>query len=193
MKILRWLFVLCSLMPGVVGAQHAPPSPLGPQEQALHEAAFAGDLEAVHRLLEEGVAVDVPEPDGRTPLMWASFNGNSAVTAHLLENGAALNLRDVNGRTALMYASSGPFVETVQLLLERGADVNIQGSLEGFTALMTAAAEGQVKVVRVLLAYGADPDVKDVDGDTAESFAKQKSHPQVVALLRNPPPPVKKP
>jgi ankyrin repeat protein len=174
-------------MPGVVGGQ-----PL-PQVEALHEAAYAGNLEEVNRLLEEGIAVDVLDREGRTPLMWASFNGHTAVNALLLAKGAAINTREMNGRTALMYASSGPFAGTVGLLLEKGADVNLQGTAEGFTALMTAAAEGQVEVVRVLLAYGADPDLEDVDGDTAESFATQNGHSRVVAALRDPPPAVKKP
>jgi len=187
MKIIPWLFSLSFLIPGVVGAQSAP------QVEPLHEAAYAGNLEAVRRLLDGGTAVDVPDLEGRTPLMWASFNGHTAVNALLLENGAAINAREVNGRTALMYASSGPFAETVILLLEKGADVNVQGAAEGFSALMTAAAEGQVEVVLLLLAYGADPDVKDVDGDTAESFAKQNGHSQVVTALRDPPPPGEKP
>jgi len=187
MKIIPWLISLSFLIPGVVGAQPAP------QIEPLHEAAFAGNLDEVKRLLEEGGAVDVPDPDGRTALMWASFNGHTAVNALLLENGAAIDAREVNGRTALMYASSGPFAGTVRLLLEQGADVNIQGTAEGFTALMTAAAEGQVEVVRLLMAYGADPGAKDVDGDTAESFAKQNGHSQVVTALRDPPPPGEKP
>ncbi len=187
MKIIPWLISLSFLIPGVVGAQSAP------QVEPLHEAAYAGNLEEVTRLLEEGAAVDVRDLEGRTPLMWASFNGHTAVDALLLENGAAINAREVNGRTALMYASSGPFAETVELLLEKGAEVNTQGTAEGFTALMTAAAEGQVEVVRLLLAYGANLDLEDVDGDTAESFATQNGHSQVVAALRDPPPPGEKP
>ena len=187
MKIVPWLLSLSFLMPGAVGAQSLP------QVEPLHEAAFAGNLDEVKRLLEEGTAVDVPDLEGRTALMWASFNGHTAVNALLLENGAAINAREVNGRTALMYASSGPYPETVELLLEKGADVNVQGTAEGFTALMTAAAEGQVEVVLVLLAYGADPDAKDADGDTAESLAKQNGHPQVVAALHDPQPPREKP
>jgi len=187
MKIIPCLFVLSSLLPGVAVAQSSP------EIDPLHEAAFAGNLEEVRRLLEEGVAVDVPDLEGRTPLMWASFNGHTAVNALLLENGAAINAREVNGRTALMYASSGPFAETVELLLEKGAEVNTQGTAEGFTALMTAAAEGQVEVVRLLLAYGANLDLEDVDGDTAESFATQNGHSQVVAALRDPTPPARKP
>lgn len=182
--------VLCLVLPGLAAAQG---KPLSPQERALHEAAYAGDLEAVHPLVAGGVPVDVADPDGRTPLMWAAFNGHTAVVSYLLENGASINAKDESGREALMFASSGPFAETVELLLQRGADVNAQGTLEGFTALMTAAAEGQVDVVRLLLAYGADPAVKDVDGDTAESFAGQKGHKAVIELLHKPPPPVKKP
>jgi ankyrin repeat protein len=187
MKVISLVFVLNCLLPGWVVAQQSL------EVEPLHEAAFAGNVEEVRRLLEEGTAVDVVDPEGRTALMWASFNGHTAVDALLLEKGAAVNARETNGRTALMYASSGPFAGTVGLLLEKGADANLQGSAEGFTALMTAAAEGQAEVVRVLLAYGADPDLEDVDGDTAESFAIQKGHAQVVVVLRNPPPAVAKP
>jgi ankyrin repeat protein len=70
--------------------------------------------------------------------------------------------------------------------------VDVQGTLEGFTALMTASAEGEEQVVRLLLAHGADPDLKDVDGDTAASFARQKGHTAVVQLLENPPPAARK-
>ena len=75
------------------------------------------------------------------------------------------------------------------MLLEKGAAVDVQGTLEGFTALMTAAAEGQTEVVRLLLEHGADPGLKDKDGDTAASFARENGHTAVVELLENPPPP----
>ena len=165
---------------------------LTPAEQALMESAYTGKLDAVEALVAEGTAVDVTDPEKRTPMMWAAFNGHTKVVGFLLDKGSKVDARDASGRTALMYASSGPFRETVELLLEKGADVNLQGTLEGFTALMTAAAEGQEEVVRLLLAHGADPSLKDVDGDTAESFARQKGHPAVVDLLSAPPPPVNK-
>jgi ankyrin repeat protein len=156
--------------------------------RALTESAFQGELEEVRQLVSAGVSVNVRDTEQRTPLMWAAFNGHTPVASFLLEQGAEVDAKDNNGRTALMYASSGPFQEIVELLLKNGADANIQGTLEGFTALMTAAAEGQLEVVRLLLLYGANPDIKDGDGDTAESFAKEKGHAAVVSLLKNPPP-----
>ena len=176
----------------VVKAQEAPQ--LTPAETALHQAAYAGDLESAKRMIvDEDVAVDVADSEKHTPLMWASFNGNTAVVEYLIERGAKVDTLDFNGRNALMYASSGPFAETVELLLSNGASVNVQGKLEGFTALMTAAAEGQLEVVRLLLQHGADPALKDEDSDTAESFALEKGHSAVVELLRNPPPRIARP
>jgi ankyrin repeat protein len=168
------------------------PKALTPAEQALMESAFAGKLDAVKALVEEGTAVDATDPEKHTSMMWAAFNGHTQVVAFLLEKGAKVDAKDASGRTALMYASSGPFRETVELLIKKGADVNLQGTQEGFTALMTAAAEGQAEVVRLRLAHGADPSLKDGDGDTAESFAREKGHPDVVDLLSSPPPPVTK-
>jgi ankyrin repeat protein len=159
------------------------PTKLTPNEQTLMEAAYQGKLDVVQLMLAQGLSVETTDTDKRTPLMWAAFNGHTPVVGYLLEKGSKIDAKDVNGRTALMYASSGPNAETVKLLLEKGADVNTQGTLEGFTALMTAAAEGQADVVRLLLLHGADRKLKDKDGDTAESFARQNGHEVVANLL----------
>ena len=154
-----------------------------PAEQTLFEAVDAGSLSEVKRIVAQGIAVDVTDGEKRTPMMYAAFNGHRQLVSFFLVEGAKVDHKDSNGRTALMYASSGPFVETVEVLLDAGAEVNNQGMLEGFTALMTAAAEGQLEVVTLLLERGADPTLKDVDGDTALSFARQGGHAVVVELL----------
>lgn len=182
--------VLCLAL-GPAAAESA--RPLTADQTAIMEFALGGQLEPLQRLVSKGIAVDTADEQQRTALMWASFNGHTAVVEYLIEQGAKVEHLDENGRAALMYAASGPFVETVKLLLKHGAKVNGQGTLEGFTPLMTAAAEGQVEVVRLLLTHGADPSLVDKDGDTATSFAKQKGHTAVVALLENPPPAMKAP
>jgi ankyrin repeat protein len=185
-KFMILLFGL--MMAGSEVLAQGPPA-FGEAEQALMESAFKGDLESVRRLVASGTEVDAVNAEKSTALMWASFNGHTPVVSFLLESGAKINALDGNGRPALQYASSGPYVETVKLLLDMGAEVNVQGTLEGFTALMTAAAEGQLEVVRLLLERGADPRLLDKDGDTAESFARQKGHAAVETLLKDLPAP----
>jgi len=176
------LVLLCLLTGAPVMAQAQ--AGLTQAEQVLMEAAYQGKLDVVEKLVTEGTSVDTTDPEKRTPLMWAAFNGHKEVVGYLLQQGAAVDAKDESRRTALMYASSGPYPETVKLLLDKGADVNTQGTLEGFTALMTASAEGQMKVVQLLLKHGADRTVRDKDGDTAESFARQKGHTAVAELLK---------
>jgi len=102
----------------------------------------------------------------------------------LLDVGADVNAQDLSGTSALMFASSGPYLETVQLLLDHGAKINMVDTTEHFSALMWAAAEGQAAVVELLLENKADPTLKDVDGDTAESFAAKANHADVVKILQ---------
>ena len=185
MKILITLVALLSSVTAHLAAQA--PVQLTAEEQALLESAFTGHLQEVRRLVLDGTRVDVFDEERRTPLMFAAFNGHATVAEYLLDAGAEIDTKDSSGRTALMYAASGPFVETVELFLKRGAEVNVQGTLEGFTPLMTAAAEGQAEVVRQLLDHGADRSLKDTDGDTALTFARQNGHVEVVALLENSP------
>ena len=71
----------------------------------------------------------------------------------------------------------------MELLLERKADPNIVDNQEHFSALMHAAAEGYIEVVKILLDHGADATLKDIDGDTAESFARKNGHTGVADLL----------
>lgn len=182
MKMLILTVGLLSILAAPITAQQAPPTP---EELALFEAAYSGKLADVERLVAGGVTIDAVDPESRTPMMFAAFNGHRQVVSFLLTQGAEVDLKDGNGRTALMYAASGPFGETVDVLLDAGAEIDVQGTLEGFTALMTAAAEGQTEVVRLLLERGADPTLKDVDGDTALSFARQNGHTAVVELLED--------
>ena len=183
----NWITPIALLLSLCVPLAAQTPVQLTAEEQALMQSAFTGNLEEVRRLVLDGTRVDVIDEERRTPLMFAAFNGHAPVAEYLLDAGAEIDAKDSSGRTALMYASSGPFAETVGLLLKRGADFNVQGTLEGFTPLMTAAAEGLADVVRILLTAGADPDIKDKDGDTALTFAKQNGHSEVAALLENPP------
>lgn len=166
------------------------PTPAVPQkvkqaDQAFFDAALAGDIQQVETELAAGVPVDARTPDRQTALMLAAYNGHTKLVEMLIARGG--NVNDVDGlnRTALIYASSGPFTETVRLLIDHGADVNVIDNNEKWTALMFAAAEGQAENVELLLEHGADAAIKDVDGDTAETFAANNGHTRVVQIIRD--------
>ena len=137
---------------------------------ALREAALSGDLQEVKKLLASGIPADVADPDGRTPLMLSAFNGHSSIVLELIGRDAAVDQKDL---------------ETVKILLDKGADPNNVDSGEHFTSLMHAAAEGHLEVVKLLVEYGADPALRDVDNDSAESFALQAGHKAVVDYLQS--------
>ncbi len=189
----RWATVLSLLIIQIACSKTPPPSelePLGDAREAgsanadeFVELAGMGLVDDVLASLEQGVDLHATNSLGRTALMEASLYGRRKVVEVLLDRGARVDERDPNGRTALQYAATGPYAGTVRLLLENGAEVNVTDTLEGFTALMFAAGEGQREVVKVLLEFGADPTIKDVDGDTALSFAIQKNHPAVAEML----------
>lgn len=160
-------------------------SPAMQDTKIVYEAALQGDIKTVQNYLKNGFDVNRSNQDQQSLLMLAGFNGHTKLCRLLLEKGAEVDARDINGRTALMFASTGPFAETVRLLLKSGADPKAVDSGERFTALMHAAAEGQLEVVKVLLENGADKSVKDVDGDTAEMFARQNGHLSVADYLRD--------
>lgn len=135
--------------------------------------------------LEQHEDVNSIDAEKRTMLMYAAFNGDAPSIKKLIAAGADVNAQDAIGTSALMFAASAPdSKESVTLLLDAGAQINMVDSNEHFSALMWAAAEGQIENVKLLLSKGADLTLKDVDSDTAESFAAKAGHTACAELLK---------
>ncbi len=147
-------------------------------------------------LLENKADIDLPDPDGVSPLLLAIMNANWDLARQLITRGADVNQWDVFGEAPLLTAvdlrnrvdggraSIDPLNTTrglavVKLLLERGADPNMQllfkpanvrgGSTtytRGATALIRAATNGDLEVVKMLLAAGADATLYMADRQT---------------------------
>ena len=113
-------------------------------------AAAAGDLNAMHLLLEHGADANIATAAGTTPLMVAA-GVNWAVGETFDEGPAAL-------------------LEAVKLAHELGNDVNAVNSM-GIGAIHGAANRGANDVIEYLSANGARLDVADKQGRTPLDWA----------------------
>ena len=147
-------------------------------------------------LLKHGADIDLPDPDGVSPLQVAIMNANWDLAKKLIDAGADVDQWDIYGEAPLFtaigqrqridggHASIDPPNETkgidiVRLLLERGANPNMQlffrpanvrgGTstlTRGSTPLIRAAANDDIEVVRLLLEHHADATLYMADRQT---------------------------
>ncbi len=125
---------LAEVPPSSSTATRSPPS-IG-----LHEAALAGDLDAVRRQIEAGADLDEKDPlGGSSPLIIAATFGRTEVAKVLIEAGADLDQRNNDGATALLSAAFLCRTEIVAALLDAGADRSLRDNA-GSTALDVVTA-----------------------------------------------------
>lgn len=99
---------------------------------ALADIAIAGDLNAVKTMLDHGADVNIVDPLGRTPLMYAAASDNLPLeeVRMLVEHGADVNARDAHKRgaesgwTALDIARQHGDTPIVAFLMKSGAKGN---------------------------------------------------------------------
>ncbi len=120
---------------------------LGTGTTPLMRAAKAGDIPAMHLLLEYGA-----DPTLAT---------NRGVDALMLAAGVGTAEQDTTGR----YKTEAQAIEAIDILLALGLDINAADS-RGRTPLHGAAMQGYDEVIAALAARGADPGAADNNGFT---------------------------
>jgi len=165
-------------------------------------------------LLESHADIDLPDPDGVSPLLLGIMNVNWDLARQLIMAGADVNQWDIFGEAPLFTAvglrsringgraSIDPLNETngltiVRLLLEHHADPNMQlffrpanvrgaTNTRGSTPLIRAANNGDLEVVKLLLEHGADATLYMADRQTPihAVLAGRISEPQSLELIR---------
>ena len=165
-------------------------------------------------LVKNKADIDLPDPDGATPLLVAIMNANWDLARQLIEAGADVNQWDVFGEAPLYTAvdqrtridgnrnsidapNTNTGLAIVKLLLDKGADANMQlffkpanvrGLLHtrGATPLIRAAFNNDADVVKLLLEHGADATVMMADRQTPihAVLAGRAPEPQAVELIK---------
>jgi len=164
----------------------------------LVEAATAGETDTLNTLISDGA--DLKSAGGPAVISAAfaalehqgngePFDKQVEAVQRLVNAGADANTHFDNGITALMLMAILGQADAVRDLLAAGADVNAANNADGGTALIFAVYGGSTEIVSELIAAGADLDAKDAgtgngDGRTALSYAEEKSHAEITAVLK---------
>ncbi|GKA38864.1 acyl-CoA-binding domain-containing protein 1-like protein [Tanacetum coccineum] len=93
---------------------------------AIHAFAREGDTENLIKCVEGGIAVDMKDSEGRTPLHWAVDRGHIEAAELLLSRNADVNLKDNEGQTPLHYAAVCDRESIAELLVKKNAATNIK-------------------------------------------------------------------
>ncbi|PPR10798.1 MAG: hypothetical protein CFH41_01373 [Alphaproteobacteria bacterium MarineAlpha11_Bin1] len=154
------------------------------KNDALIEAAKAGDLRVGQDLLHRKHNIEGREQDGRTPLFFAASRGSEDFVELLVKHNAKIDALDNLGNSPIYYAAAGNHVGVVEILLESGANLDSQNR-RGLTPLMIAASEGNLSTVQVLIDGKADPTLTDFTGRTAWEWAHRSNHRGILRYMRS--------
>jgi ankyrin repeat protein len=172
---------ICLLAGTVIAFWAVTSSAAGPSTVA--EAVKSGDKAAVRALIKARADVNLADPDGTTPLLWAIQAHDRELVDLLLAARANVTTGNRYGVKPLALAATGGDASMVDALLKAGADPNTANA-EGETALMSAARSGSLESVKMLLARGADVNAKERWlQETALMWAAAENHADVVKTL----------
>ena len=127
---------------------------------ALHAAASSGNEDVISFLLEQGMNIDYPTPNGWTPLFIAARDGQAEAAKLLVFYKADLNAQTDLGASALLMVLTQPFEtekarkDLLSYMLKRGADVNLLTS-ENHSPLYYALLEEKPELAEMLCTFGA--------------------------------------
>ncbi|RLN69945.1 hypothetical protein BBP00_00000010 [Phytophthora kernoviae] len=133
--------------------------------------AAVGNLQLLKTLIEpeenaEGktaapLNVNMKDPYGCTPLIWAARNGYLEVLDYLAAHGADLEITSFGGMRALHHAVNHSRLPIVERLVQLGVSVDVKDDA-GNTPLHFAASRGILNPILLLLNAGAKVNVTTV-------------------------------
>jgi ankyrin repeat protein len=150
----------------------------------LYHVVCRGERELTEVLIKRGANVNTVSSRWGYPVsLYACWSGNPAVLELLLAHGANPNVDD-EGWSLLHYEIWAGDVRMAKVLLDKGANPNYTAVPGCESPLQLAAKLGRQAQVELLITRGADPNLKDDNGQTPLSLAKEKGYGEIVEFLR---------
>lgn len=145
--------------------------------RALHIAAQSANCNVINKLIEGGVAVDIPDNVAATPLHLAARSNHVAALRCLQKWGATVDAHDEHHSTPLHYAAFWGCKEAVVCLLDMGADIKAKDD-QGRTPLEASMSDGNrpkvwfrscTRTIPLLIGRGAHVFAKIAPWQTSEN------------------------
>lgn len=201
-RIYLSLLTLLLLLTGCGKAPDQPSPKASNETQDMLDAAEAGNLDAVKKLIDAGVPVNGLGDDQSTALHFAAQEGHVDVAKLLIEKGADINAKDDIEQTPVDRARFWKQEKIIALLesssiheaaregnlniviqqLNTGVDVNLANE-SGDTPITYAAFMGHLEIVDLLIEKGAKVNAKGLAGWTPLHLAAQRGHKKITELL----------
>lgn len=141
-------------------------------------------LKIVNEFLEAGMSINEKDDAGVPMLNIACRNDNFDFVTMFLKLGADLNaVSDDRGYTAVMDAVWRGNEKITKYLIEQGADLNTINK-EGQTILILAVGAGHENIVKLLAENGSNPDIKDMMGMSAYTYAVLFKKTRIAEILK---------
>lgn len=141
-------------------------------------------IEIVNDFLEAGMSVNSRDDTGTPMLNIACRNDNFEFVEMLLDLGAELDaVSEDRGYTAVMDAVWRGNEKITKFLISKGAQLNTINK-EGQCNLILAVGANRENLVRILAENGANPDVKDMMGMSAYTYATLFKKEKLVEILK---------
>jgi len=156
----------------------------------LMAAASTGNLEAVNRLIDQGMSTNNINILGWTPLMWSLIQGTNPdvlnqkrIVSKLISSGANPNIPTNDGFVPVANTNNP---EIIKMLIEEGhADMAFTSSIDGSTPLVMLLSHPKVgtEAVKTMLDAGANVNAELKDGTRPIFYACIRGHQEPFSLL----------
>lgn len=152
---------------------------------SLHDAAAAGNVDALPEILATVDDIDAPDASGQPAIVTATLHGNAEIVGALVDAGADTSARTDRGLTALHAAAFAGHGEIAELLIRAKANIDDNDNRFGIAPLHAAAEENKADIVALFLKAGANVQVTERNGYTPITRAGWREHWEIVEMLKS--------
>ena len=100
-------------------------------------------------------------------------NGDLESVKKLVKSGLNIETKNFGGFSLLNYSVYYDKIDIFKYLLSKGVDVNSK-NYRNVTPLHNSVLVSDLEIIKLLLEHGADPYMKDIDGNIAMDYVKDK-------------------